>query len=111
MSEHLDESLLTELQEIMEDEFGLLLETYLTESVGQFQRVRDDYASGDLGALKRSAHSLKGSCANVGAVRSAEFCQRIESGASAGHVDGLDEVLQGLRAELDEVRQLLESRL
>ena len=111
MNDTLDESLLTELQDVMEDDFGVLLETYLTESVAQFERVREDRANGDTEALRRSAHSLKGSCANVGAVRSAALCQNIESSAAAGQLDGLDDVLLNLSSELDQVRQLLKARL
>ena len=74
---HLDPDVLTGLQEVMEGEYPKLLDTFLDDSqkrVEALRRARDDAK-----ALGRIAHSFKGSSGNLGAVRLAQLCQRLES--------------------------------
>ncbi len=111
MSEHLDEALLAELAEIMEDEFSLLLETFLSESVTQRQAVQDGWQTEDMEQLHRRAHALKGSCANVGAVRCAELCHDIEQAARSGVSENIPAILEFLDVELHAVQQALSLRL
>ena len=111
MTESLDINLLNELQEIMEEEFPLLLETYLTESQTQYQLVVHSADAKSLDELRRSAHALKGSCANVGAMRSAEICQVIEQAAASGEIEPVAQHVALLEAELQIVRNGLSERL
>src|SRR6185436_390396 len=46
--------------------------------------IRDGIAQGDAGAVKRAAHSLKGSSANVGATGMQQVCEKIEHAAAGG---------------------------
>ena len=111
MAESIDANLLDELQDIMEEEFPLLLETYLTESQTQYQRVVQSAGSNSLNDLRRCAHALKGSCANVGAARSAQICQAIEQAAASGDTEPLSQQIALLEAELEIVRKALNERL
>lgn len=103
MSEPLNMELLNELRDIMEDEFPSLLETFLTESQKQYQEARLAFASKNMAELRRAAHSLKGSCGNVGALDLHAMCTAIESQADANEVDGLDELLSQAEAQLQDV--------
>ncbi|WP_017134943.1 Hpt domain-containing protein [Pseudomonas edaphica] len=73
---HLDPDVLTGLQEVMESEYPKLLETFLDDSQKRIDALRK--SRGDAKALGRIAHSFKGSSGNLGAVRLAQLCQRLE---------------------------------
>jgi HPt (histidine-containing phosphotransfer) domain-containing protein len=63
----------------------------LVEIVGEFLVQSDDLrtqllsaaGAGDLGVVQRTAHTLKGASANVGAVRLAAACAQFESAVPA----------------------------
>ncbi|PIB45731.1 histidine kinase [Pseudomonas sp. 2822-15] len=73
---HLDPDVLTGLQEVMESEYPKLLETFLDDSQKRVEALRK--SRDDAKALGRIAHSFKGSSGNLGAVRLAQLCQRLE---------------------------------
>ncbi|KQM51588.1 MULTISPECIES: Hpt domain-containing protein [Pseudomonas] len=74
---HLDPDVLTGLQEVMESEYPKLLDTFLDDSQKRIDALRK--SRGDAKALGRIAHSFKGSSGNLGAVRLAYLCQRLEA--------------------------------
>jgi HPt (histidine-containing phosphotransfer) domain-containing protein len=60
-------------------------------------------------SVKRVAHTLKGSCGNMGAIRMAKTCEQLqEMGASADLVK-VPSLLDQLEAEFDRVCTLLEA--
>ena len=69
--------------------------------------LRDAAAAGDLDTLRRTAHTLKGSAASLGATKMAAACQSIEGRASAGEVGQLDRLLDELQALTAEVTAAL----
>ncbi len=73
---HLDPTVLSGLQEVMEGEYPKLLDTFLDDSQKRVEALRK--ARDDAKALGRIAHSFKGSSGNLGAVRLAQLCQRLE---------------------------------
>nr|WP_218177939.1 Hpt domain-containing protein [Pseudomonas salomonii] len=60
----------------MESEYPKLLETFLDDSQKRVEALRK--SRDDAKALGRIAHSFKGSSGNLGAVRLAQLCQRLE---------------------------------
>jgi HPt (histidine-containing phosphotransfer) domain-containing protein len=78
----LDSELIDQLREIMEDDFSLLLETYLVESQLQLSAVESSHAANNSDQLSKDAHRLKGSCSNIGAVDLAKTCADIEADPS-----------------------------
>lgn len=56
-----------------------LLDTYLVESAGLVNTIREGAASGDLASALRPAHSLKSSSASIGALRLSKLCADLES--------------------------------
>jgi len=73
---HMDLDVLSGLQEVMEGEYPKLLDTFLDDSQKRIEALRQ--ARDDAKALGRIAHSFKGSSGNLGAVRLAQLCQRLE---------------------------------
>lgn len=104
MSERLDEEMLSELKEIMEEEFPLLLESYLKESATQAATMAEAIGTGDFEQLRRAAHSLKGGSGNIGAAELSALCAQLEAEARGGEVNALPDTLDAVLAELDAVR-------
>ena len=74
---HLDPRVLSGLQEVMEDEYPKLLDTFLDDSQKRVEALR--MARDDAKALGRIAHSFKGSSGNLGALRLAQLCELLEA--------------------------------
>ncbi|KQV79676.1 histidine kinase [Massilia sp. Root351] len=70
-----------------------------------------DISEGSAELLRRTAHSLKSSSANVGADALAALCKELEHLASAGLPDGALPLLSGMEREFDAVRQSLRAIL
>ena len=103
MSERLDQQMLEDLRDIMEDEFSILMETFLTESQKQFAAIKSALGDADMDLARRSAHSLKGSCGNIGALGLQAQCAELEYAARDEQSEQAAQLLQAVGAELDEV--------
>lgn len=83
----LDLNQLAELREVMQDEFGGLVQSYLESAPAALVQLADAARARDLAALCSGAHSFKSSSANVGARRLAERARRVEHAARSGNLD------------------------
>ena len=110
MSSLLDRQMLEELREIMEDEFSVLMETFLSESAKQYAAINEALQQEDTDSLRRSAHSLKGSCGNIGAMGLQQQCAELEYAARDARMAELPVLVQQVGSDLsvvcDEVSQL-----
>ena len=105
MAERLNKEFLEELKDIMDEEFPLLLQTYLSESERQLQGIDQAWQAGELEDLRRSAHSLKGSSGNIGAEALAQLCAELERSAKHADVAGVPQTLEALSGEFVAVRE------
>ncbi len=103
---HLDPEVLSGLQDVMEGEYPKLLDTFLDDSQKRVEALRK--ARDDAKALGRIAHSFKGSSGNLGAVRLAQLCQRLEV-ESIGSTADLGALVDQIDHEFALVRPLYES--
>ncbi|OAE11289.1 histidine kinase [Pseudomonas simiae] len=103
---HLDPDVLSGLQEVMESEYPKLLDTFLDDSQKRVEALRK--ARDDAKALGRIAHSFKGSSGNLGAVRLAELCRRLEDGSAEPLRVDLGELIDEIDQEFALVRPLYE---
>lgn len=78
MAEHLDLDALAELKDIMDEEFVMLLETYLVDADIKLAELAKAVARQDAPAITSLAHSLKGASSNVSAVQLAGLCKILE---------------------------------
>ena len=74
------------------------------------QTLRDAMAHGDAQALAWEAHTLKGSCASLGARSMAGLCADLEARARAGNLTGVAVVMDQLATEFTRVRAALHAR-
>ncbi|MEJ2620467.1 MAG: response regulator [Candidatus Thiodiazotropha sp.] len=85
----IDRNVLEELYEIMEDDFVSVLESYLKSAPGLMLGIRDAVKAGDMDGLVKSAHPLKSSSANVGAMELSILARELEFKGRQGDANGL----------------------
>ncbi len=105
----LDEEALAELQDVMEDEFGVLIETYLADSRTRISGLKEAADTGDAERLRKAAHSLKGSCINIGVPKLGNLCFELEVLGSEGRLEGAERLLTAVEQEFEEVARELEN--
>jgi HPt (histidine-containing phosphotransfer) domain-containing protein len=74
------------------------LDLFLEDTANQFQIMREAMASNDWTILSRSAHSVKSSSAQLGAMQLSEHCRWIEE-------SGKGEMDNSIASKLDEAEQ------
>ena len=84
MTVHIDAEQLAELKEVLEDEFGILISTYLADAKLRLQLIEQGLQNQDYEAVRLAAHSLKGASANLGALILAELCEKLEHDCKVG---------------------------
>lgn len=110
-SADLDESALVRIFRIGGNELvAELIVSFLTHTPGRIADARGALQSGDRKALGLAVHSLKSSCANIGAAGMREQAARIEQLAAQGDADAIAPLLARLQTEFDSIRPQLEAR-
>lgn len=104
---HLDEEALTELQDVMEDEFDVLIETYLKDSTDRISYLRNAIGTSDADAFAKTAHSFKGSSINIGAPKLGELCLKAEEAGKDKRLDEAAEVVDAIETEFQRVEKTL----
>lgn len=105
LTEHLNPEMLQELRSVMGSDFATLLQSFLTDSRQRIDAIAAAIAAADAEALRRAAHSFKGSTSNMGAQRLAELCRQLEDIGRNGSIDGAAVLLAPLRVEFDSVQR------
>lgn len=108
---HLDSSVLEVLRDVMEDEYSLLLQTFLQDSEERLRLLRQTESSADAQAMRLAAHSFKGSCSNMGAVLLAGLCKQLEELARREQLAGVPVLLEQVEREFAIVRILFKAEL
>lgn len=106
---HLDDAVQRNLLEIMEDEYPLLVETFLSDSEERLNSIRAAYSAADGSALRHAAHSFKGSCGNMGATLLSGLCKQLEEAARHNDLDAAQGLITKVEREFTIVRTLLQA--
>ena len=77
---------LLELKEVMEDDFGLLIDTFLADGPERIEELKRNLSDGQLTEMEKPAHTLKGSSSNIGAMMLAAACADLVDQIRAGAV-------------------------
>lgn len=109
--EHIDQQALITLKEVMEDDFALLIHTFLQDSENRLKILNDLVAAPDAESLRRTAHSFKGSCSNVGALLLAAYCAELEKKGLNQEFINLQSDLEKIQNEFEQVKTLLLAQL
>jgi len=106
---HLDSAVLAGLQDIMEAEYPLLLDTFVADSEERLRLLHAALANSDAHELRLAAHSFKGSCSNMGAPMLANLCKQLEDDSRTEVLADAPHVLEQIEREFAIVRILLKS--
>ena len=106
-SSPLDESVIEMLWSIDEDGSLLkeVIDTFLRIAPKRLESLR---AASDPAVIERTAHSFLGSCANLGALRMADLCAKLEQLGRAGSTEGAKALVAALEDDYRGVRRALE---
>jgi histidine phosphotransfer protein HptB len=107
--DHLDKQALSTLKDVMEDDFSLLINTFLQDSESRLKTLDSLIDSDNQDAIRRAAHSFKGSCSNVGAPALASLCAELEKKAVANDLDNIKQDIDSIKTEYEIVKGLLRS--
>ncbi len=89
--------------------FPGLAAAYLKDLPGRLAAVKAALDAGDAEALRQAAHALKGSSANVGALRLNKICRTLEAAAKAGALPAAAELREALDKAAPAARAALEA--
>ena len=108
-----DQAVLARLRELNEDDepdiLTELIDLFLRDTPPRLAALKDAIKEGDAQALSQTAHTLKGSSANLGATRLAALNAELQSKASDGSLEDASRLLAQLDNEFERVRHILES--
>ncbi|SDO35627.1 HPt (histidine-containing phosphotransfer) domain-containing protein [Pseudomonas arsenicoxydans] len=103
---HLNRDVLSTLREVMEDEYPMLLDTFLADSEERLLLLRK---AEDPVTLMDAAHSFKGSSSNMGATRLTELCSELELRAKQKNLAGIEKLVGEIDDEFAFIRPLYEA--
>lgn len=86
-----------------------LIEIYLIETMRLLDLIQSDLTTSEWSAVKRTAHTLKGSSGNLGLLRMARLSEELEYGAHTR--DSASDLLEQMKQEFDAVSQTLNAEL
>jgi signal transduction histidine kinase/CheY-like chemotaxis protein len=99
-----DRTVLARHQELGDDLLPLLIEDFIADASDRLLALRQAHSREDRGAVRDTAHSLKGSSAALGARRMANFCETLErrypTGADTSVIDELEREFDRVRVTL-----------
>ncbi|WP_445304492.1 MULTISPECIES: response regulator [unclassified Microcoleus] len=90
---------------------SLLANCYFEESLKLLQAMKLAIAQADTQTLKRVAHTLKGSSANLSAAPLAKLCATLEVMSTSGELDRASSLLAQIEGEYDRVKNTLQQEL
>lgn len=105
---HLDMEQLAELKEVLEDEFQVLINTYIKDAEFRLTLIKQGLDNNNYETIRLAAHSLKGASANVGAVALSTLCEHLEHHCKIGEVQNLQTTFEQAQQEFHIVVGLLE---
>lgn len=108
---HLDVEALAELQDVMEDEFDVLIQTYLADSRSRIDGLKEALATADPEHFAKTAHSFKGSCINIGAPRLGAICLKAEMAGKESRLEDAPGLLDEIDREFEQVIERLDGML
>jgi signal transduction histidine kinase/CheY-like chemotaxis protein/HPt (histidine-containing phosphotransfer) domain-containing protein len=110
-----DYSVLEGLRELQEegepDILEELAEIFLEDAKSQLETLREATEKDDAQSVERTAHTLKGSCGNMGAVRMEALCSELENIGHSGNLVAAPARISRLEEEFGRVRAAFEQEL
>lgn len=109
MSDSIDTVELSNLKEVMEDEFEMLVSMYLDDTKKMIEQMDSAIQKNDIESLKIVSHTLKGSSSNMFVVGMSQLSKDMEDKARASELSSAQQLIPQLREEYEKVKGLLEA--
>ncbi|GAB3729943.1 ATP-binding protein [Luteimonas pelagia] len=106
----LDEEVLGELATVLGAETGRVIAVFLEDAPSLVEKLEQAALEPDFEGLRESAHALKSSAANLGAMALSQAAKRVELGARTGTLDRPAVAVALVAGEFDRARAALRSR-
>jgi signal transduction histidine kinase/CheY-like chemotaxis protein/ligand-binding sensor domain-containing protein len=107
----LDESILTDLRELAgpddPDLLGQLLTMFIVETPPRIEMMTSGAVSGDWEVVRRTAHTLKGTCKQLGVIGMVDLCQRLEDCQTTTERGWVEQALTELSVVFRQTKELL----
>ena len=87
--------------------FFELIDLFVEDASAQLRSMQTAFDAGDIKTVERAAHTLKSSCANIGAQRMSEICFELEKLGRTGSLEGAEPLIASTSAAYGEVREAL----
>ena len=97
------------IEEYGEDFLVDLIDVYLADTPNRIAQMRGAVGGGETDALIREAHTLKSSCANVGAMRLSALAKQMEFDWRSGDFAGMAGDVRRFEDEFIQVKAALEA--
>ena len=88
-----------------------LVDIFLADAAQRIEELKDALQKGEAENFSRTAHKLKGSSANMGAVRLTDIASNMEGLGKSSALDDAQALMQPLQEELGRVRDTLQKML
>lgn len=106
-----NEETIKTLKEVLEDEFPVLINTFLNDAALRVQELFAARDAGDIARMEQPAHTLKGSSSNVGAQALTTICAGFVEEIRSGTVIDATASIQAIESELETLNTLLRNYL
>lgn len=104
-------TVLNELKEIMGDDFSELVNVFIADGKNQLDILNTAIALSNAQDIRRIAHTIKGSSANLGINKLSQMCKELEVNAADNNLSRANELFNAISNEYNEVKVLLEELL
>ncbi|MFT5451740.1 MAG: HPt (histidine-containing phosphotransfer) domain-containing protein [Enterobacterales bacterium] len=111
MTVSIKKEMIEELKELMEDDFPLLLNTFLDDSNKRLVDLKFALAENNANEVRELAHGFKGSSANLGAEKLAEISSDLETMGRTEQLSGAESRFEELNNEYKIILEYFNSLL
>ncbi len=111
MAESINKGTIEDLKALMEEDFSLLLETFLNDSEQRIIDLSKAQQDNNNINIREVAHALKGSSSNIGAEILAKISYEIELMGQENNLDDIDDAVARLKTEYLNVEEYFQSLL
>lgn len=96
-AQDLDPRVQSALRELMQDDYPLLLETFVQDAHKRLGALASSLEAREWEAFRQAAHSFKGSCGNMGALALHQACERAEQAGLSGDAEAASQSYLDIR--------------
>ena len=107
----IDHEIFAELQDVMEDGFADLVNHFLDDLPVQLKHLRRAVQERVADDIFLTAHKLKSSCGNLGAMRLAEWVRQLEQAGRQNALNGVAEMLEETQAVAEQTMIMLRAQV